>query len=183
MYSTGLVSITMSSEPTDVGAGGMSADGPTDITVLDHLGDDVSRTILAACARDAHSVGELADRCDVSEATIYRRINDLLGAGLLEEGLRIGSGSVAGGKEYTAAISRIAVSLGSDGIRITTDDAGDGAPSFAVTDPDDQEGVVDLQLRLPEGRFGEFLSAWAELNDRAPDVSGAAGVAGSPNCD
>ena len=186
MCGAGLVPIVMSSEPIDVGADGMSADYPVDVTVLDHLGDEVSRTILAACAREAHSVRELGDHCDVSEATIYRRINDLLGAGLLEERLRIDSESVAGGKEYTAALTRIAVSLGSGGIGVTTDDAGDGAPSFAVTDPDDREGVVDLQLRLPEDRFGEFLSAWAELNDRDPegaDLSGAAGVVGSPNCD
>lgn len=172
----------MSSESIDVGAGGVSTDGPADVTVLDHLGDEVSRTILAACAREAHGVGELADRCDVSEATIYRRINSLLEAGLLEEQLRIDSGSIAGGKEYTAALSRVAVSLGSDGIGITTDDA-DGAPSFAVTDPDDESGVVDLQLRLPEGRFDEFLSAWADLNGRRPDPAGPAGVVDSPNCD
>lgn len=176
----------MSSEPIDVGAGGTSADGPVDVAVLDHLGDEVSRTILAACARETRSVGDLADCCDVSEATIYRRLNDLLGAGLLEERLRIDSGSVAGGKEYAAALERITVSLGSDGIGITTADAGDGAPSFTVTDPDGEGQVVDLQLRLPEDRFEEFLSTWAELNDRDREDVGLAGAAGavadSPNC-
>lgn len=177
----GLETTTMSSKPTDVHSGGMPAEAPVDAAVLDHLGDEVSRTILAACARTAHSVGELSERCGVSEATIYRRLNDLMAAGLLEEQHRIDSGTISGGKEYTTALSRITVSLGSDGIGITTDDAGDdGAPSFAVVGPDGGEtgDVVDLQLRLPEDRFGEFLSAWAELNDCA-DVPSAGAVADS----
>ncbi|WP_254538846.1 ArsR/SmtB family transcription factor [Halomarina litorea] len=139
--------------------------------VLDHLGDDVSRAILSACAVDARSVGELADRCGVSEATIYRRLNRLMSAGLLDEHTRIDSKAVSGGKEYTTAVEHIDVSLGPDGIEVRTDDPptdDDGVPTFTVVESDGEgDPVVDLQLRLPENLFSEFLTVWAELNRRA----------------
>lgn len=141
--------------------------------VLDHLGDDVSRSILGACAADARSVGELAELCDVSEATIYRRLNRLMAAGLLDEHTRIDSTAVSGGKEYTTAVERIDVSLGPEGIEVHTDGAptpDDDVPTFTVVEADgdgDPQQVVDLQLRLPENLFGEFLAVWAELNNRA----------------
>lgn len=139
--------------------------------VLDHLGDDVSRSVLAACASDARSVGELAELCDVSEATIYRRLNRLMSAGLLDEHTRIDSRAVSGGKEYTTAVERIDVSLGSDGIEVRTDDisaTNDGdVPTFTVVESKgDGEPLVDLQLRLPENLFGEFLTVWSEINNR-----------------
>lgn len=171
----------MASESTDGADGEMPADGSTDTAVLDHLGDEVSRTVLAACAERPRNVGELAEHCGVSEATIYRRLDDLMTADLLEQRPRIDSGTVAGGKEYTTAVERIDVSLGPGGIGVRADDTEDDAPSFTVADPAADEQVVDLQLRLPEERFGEFLSVWAELNDQAPADAGA--LAGSPNRD
>ena len=175
----------MSSESTDGADGEMAADGSTDAAVLDHLGDGVSRTVLAACAERPRSVGELADHCGVSEATVYRRLDDLTTADLLEQRPRIDSGTVAGGKEYTTAVERIDVSLEHGGIDVRKGDTEDGTPSFTVADPVDDERTVELQLRLPEDRFGEFLSVWAELNDQAfADAAGSPEVlAGSPNCD
>jgi DNA-binding Lrp family transcriptional regulator len=139
--------------------------------LLDHLGDDVSRSILACCAAAARSVGELAEQCDVSEATIYRRLNRLLDAGLLDEDTRIDATAVSGGKEYTTAVERVEVTLGDDGVDVVASErrGDDDVPTFTVVESDDEERepVVDLQLRLPESLFSEFLAAWAELNRRA----------------
>ena len=138
---------------------------------LDHLGDEVSRTILAACSVEERSVGELATLCEVSEATIYRRLNRLMSAGLLDERTRINTRSVSGGKEYTTAVSNIDVAFDENGISVQTTARDDDQPlpTFTVvepTDADTDEQVVDLQLRLPETLFSEFLTVWAELNQR-----------------
>nr|WP_233341061.1 helix-turn-helix domain-containing protein [Haloprofundus sp. MHR1] len=53
--------------------------------ILALLGDDVSRTILAATDRQPLSAQTLEERCDASLATIYRRIEDLLAHRLLRE--------------------------------------------------------------------------------------------------
>lgn len=164
----------MSSEHTDTATLGATvsddADAADPADVLDHLGDDVSRTILAACAADARSVGELAGLCEVSEATIYRRLNRLMNAGLLDERTRIDTRAVSGGKEYQTMVSSVDVGFDDNGIAVQTTARDDGQPlpTFTVVEPTDdgEEQVVDLQLRLPETLFSEFLTVWAELNQR-----------------
>ncbi|MWG33191.1 ArsR/SmtB family transcription factor [Halomarina oriensis] len=164
----------MSSQYTiAAGTGGTvseESDRPDPADVLDHLGDDVSRTILAACSADARSVGELAEVCDVSEATIYRRLNRLMNAGLLDERTRINTRTVSGGKEYRTTVSNIDVGFDESGIavRTTAHDDEQPLPTFTVVEPADgtDEQVVDLQLRLPETLFSEFLTVWAELNQQ-----------------
>ncbi|MFC7157897.1 ArsR/SmtB family transcription factor [Halomarina halobia] len=101
----------------------MSDPEPQLSELLDHLGDDVSRAVLAACANDTRSVGELAELCDVSEATIYRRLNHLIDSGLLEERPRIGGNAVSGGKEYRTAIQHVEIVLDEEGITVQIDDA------------------------------------------------------------
>ncbi|MFC6838516.1 ArsR/SmtB family transcription factor [Halomarina ordinaria] len=152
----------------------MSDGGPDDLTVLDYLGDEVARNVLVACADGTRNVSELAGHCDVSEATIYRRLNRLIEAGLLEERTRIGKGAVSGGKEYRTAVRHVAVDLDAEGVSVRVDDPEGGdepLPTFTVFDPNgrDETGtrVVDIQLKLPEHLFSEFLSVWAELNRRA----------------
>ncbi|WP_254547472.1 ArsR/SmtB family transcription factor [Halomarina pelagica] len=152
----------------------MSDPDPQLAELLDHLGDGVSRSVLAACASETRSVGELATMCEVSEATIYRRLNRLIDAGLLEERTRIGSSSVSGGKEYRTAVHHLEILLGEEGITVRTDGLDGGEeplPTFTVFDPDERADdgtrVVDIQLKLPEHLFSEFLTVWAELNKRA----------------
>lgn len=162
----------MSSESADAAVlEAMVTDESDAMDVLDHLGDEVSRTILAACSADARSVGELATLCEVSEATIYRRLNRLMNAGILEERTRIDTRTVSGGKEYTTTVSNVDVAFDENGISVQTiaRDEDQPLPTFTVVEPSDadlDEHVVDLQLRLPETLFSEFLTVWAELNQR-----------------
>lgn len=163
----------MSSEGSTVVPGERTVTDETDsdaTDTLDHLGDDVSRTILAACSAETRSVGELATLCEVSEATIYRRLNKLMDAGLLTERTRIDTRSVSGGKEYTTAVSNVDVAFDENGISVQTvaRDDDQPLPTFTVVEPTetDDEQIVDLQLRLPETLFSEFLTVWAELNQR-----------------
>lgn len=53
------------------------------------LADDCARTILVATREDAMPVSALAETCDVSEPTVYRRLEDLRAHELVEERTRI----------------------------------------------------------------------------------------------
>lgn len=50
---------------------------------------ETAREILALASTESRSANELADHCEVSSPTIYRRINALLAYDLLDEELRI----------------------------------------------------------------------------------------------
>ncbi|AWB26508.1 ArsR/SmtB family transcription factor [Halococcoides cellulosivorans] len=56
----------------------MSGDRPIE-DVLDTIGDEHAREVLAAVSREPLSAKELADECDLSKPTVYRRLE------LLEE--------------------------------------------------------------------------------------------------
>lgn len=45
--------------------------------VLDTIGDERTRTVLAAIAREPGSVKELTERLDLSRTTVYRRVETL----------------------------------------------------------------------------------------------------------
>ncbi|MFB6162313.1 MAG: ArsR/SmtB family transcription factor [Halococcoides sp.] len=56
----------------------VSADQPIE-DVLDTIGDEHAREVLAAVSREPMSAKELAEECDLSKPTVYRRLE------LLEE--------------------------------------------------------------------------------------------------
>lgn len=60
-----------------------------DNQLLDALGDDVSRRVLQACKQKPLTAEELAETCDVSESTIYRRLETLSSLGLVERTQRV----------------------------------------------------------------------------------------------
>jgi len=45
--------------------------------VLDTIGDDYARQILAALSRESRPAKELAETCDISLPTVYRRLEQL----------------------------------------------------------------------------------------------------------
>ena len=57
-------------------------------TVVGLLDDDHARAILTATSDEALSAKELSERCDISQATVYRRVDRLTDAGLLAERTR-----------------------------------------------------------------------------------------------
>ena len=59
--------------------------------VFELAADDTSRAILSAASEEPMSASQLADRCGVSESTIYRRVETLRAHGLVEGSLRISS--------------------------------------------------------------------------------------------
>ena len=61
---------------------------PTLEAVVELLDDEHARTILTATSVDPLSAKELSERCDVSQATVYRRVERLTETGLVEERTR-----------------------------------------------------------------------------------------------
>lgn len=82
--------------------------------VLNVLEDPDCRTILEATGDDARSASELKDRCDIPLSTIYRKLDLLADAGLLEESTRIRrSGKHT--SEYERRVEKVEVSIATDG--------------------------------------------------------------------
>ncbi|GAA0233263.1 helix-turn-helix domain-containing protein [Halobaculum roseum] len=90
--------------------------------------------------RPFHTAGEVAERFDIDRSTAYRRLRRLAEDGRLEK-VTLGSRTVVWW--YTADADRTAD--GSD------DDPLFAAPSFAVDDPVDEDGIDDVLYGEIEG--------------------------------
>jgi len=93
-------------------------------TLVELLDDDHVRTILAATSTDPMSASELAEYCDVSESTIYRRVDRLREEALVAEQTR----PRADGHHdtvYVATLDRFEVELGDDGFECSVKRRGD----------------------------------------------------------
>ncbi|WP_323676820.1 winged helix-turn-helix domain-containing protein [Halorubellus sp. PRR65] len=79
-------------------------------TVVGLLDDDYARDILAAASEETRSAKELADAIDASLPTVYRRVDDLVDAGLLVEETEVwGDGNHH--SVYVTALSRVELAL------------------------------------------------------------------------
>lgn len=68
--------------------GGDVADDPDLATLVGLLDDEHVRTILAATSAEPLSAAALSDRCGVSTSAVYRRVDRLVDADLLDERTR-----------------------------------------------------------------------------------------------
>lgn len=66
-------------------------EAPDPETLFTLLGDEYVRTILKAASEDPMSARELAEVCGSARSTVYRRVDDLVAAGVLLERTRIQS--------------------------------------------------------------------------------------------
>jgi predicted transcriptional regulator len=99
--------------------------------VLDLLGDGYVQQILSAADGEPKSVGELSDACDVVESTVYRRVDDLVEAGLLDERTRIADD----GSHHSVYISRfeeISVRLADGVLEAEVTERSDAAGRFTT---------------------------------------------------
>lgn len=96
----------------------MDVDGDPEIApITELLADDVVRTILAATYKEPLSAEQLSDRCAVSPATVYRRLDELEDHGLVtartepdDEGHHY--------RVYRATLDRVVVDLTADGFEV-----------------------------------------------------------------
>jgi DNA-binding transcriptional ArsR family regulator len=82
--------------------------------LLDAFNDAGCRAILDATSDEALSTSEISEACDLPLSTAYRKLDQLTGAGLLEERTRIRrSGKHA--SEYACVVGEVVISMGSGG--------------------------------------------------------------------
>jgi len=77
------------------------------------LTDPDCRDVLAAATGEARTAGELMETCAIPRSTLYRKIDRLTDAGLLQEGVRL-SANGTHASEYRRAVEAITVSLSAD---------------------------------------------------------------------
>lgn len=94
------------------------------IDVLEILDDEHAREILEATADRARPARELAEIIDVSRPTVYRRLDRLENAGLLEVTMAI-DGDGHHRKNFRATLDTVTVDLGAgtvdSGVEVVTD--------------------------------------------------------------
>jgi len=100
------------------------SDEPALATLLDLLDDAHVRTILTATSVEPLSAKELSDRCDVSQATVYRRLDRLTDTDLVAERTR----PRADGHHdtvYTATLDEVSIKLRNGDLTVDLDRRGD----------------------------------------------------------
>jgi DNA-binding transcriptional ArsR family regulator len=85
--------------------------------VLSLLSDDHARAILDALADGPSAARQLVERLDASRATVYRRLDALESAGLVDSTLSIRADGHHR-RRFRAAAGRVSVRFGSDGVSV-----------------------------------------------------------------
>mgnify|MGYP006284650263 FL=1 len=78
--------------------------------LLDVLSDEYARDILAATSIRPMSAQQLADECEMSKPTVYRRVERLQAYGLLDEQTKVRT-SNNHYSVYTATLSEVSIEL------------------------------------------------------------------------
>lgn len=112
--------------------------------VFDVFGSEVARQILALASHQPLSATELAEQCEVSEPTIYRRIHALQEHDMLDEQTEVDDE----GHHYKQ-------------FRTTLEEA-----RFRVDD-----GQFDIDIQLTKDYTDKFADLWNDLEKGADDVS------------
>lgn len=112
--------------------------------VFDVLGSEISRQILALSSRQPLSATELAEHCEVSEPTIYRRISALQEYDMLDEQQQIDDDGHHY-KQFRANLERVQLHVA--------------------------EGQFDIDIQLKKSYTDKFAGFWNDLENGTEDVS------------
>ena len=115
----------------------MSTDDRSD-ELLELLGQESVRQILAATSRDPRSARELSEECDVALSTIYRRVEDMVASDLLVERTRIESDG-SHHSIYEANIDHL--------------------------DIDIEDGTIDVSVHVREDAAQRFSRIWSDIRE------------------
>ena len=107
------------------------ADGADD-AVVDLLSDEYNKQILRYTRTEPRSVSTLSELCDADPSTIYRRIDDLEGHGLLDGQNRLDPGGHHH-TVYSASVREIHIRLEEDGFAVEVDRIAEESPADRFT--------------------------------------------------
>jgi len=107
--------------------------------LLELLGQERVRQILAATSREPMSAKALSDECDVAPSTIYRRVTDMLEADLLVERTRIESDG-SHHSVYEANVDHL--------------------------DVDIVDGTIDVDIHVREDAAQRFSRIWSDIREK-----------------
>lgn len=82
--------------------------------LLDTLGNPSARAVLTAATGEPATIDDLHESCEVSRTTIYRRVNELVDLGLLEESVTLTEGNQEQ-RRFRTTGSEITLQVGPDG--------------------------------------------------------------------
>lgn len=103
------------------------------------FGDSYTRRVVSAISDGPRTGSEIIERAGVSKATVYRRLDELQEAGLVEASMRIDPGGHHC-EEYRLVVDEVAISVGPDGFDVSADSAaptGSGTPLVSVVGSSD----------------------------------------------
>jgi predicted transcriptional regulator len=106
--------------------------------LLELLGEELVRQILAASSREPMSAKELSDTCDVAPSTIYRRVEDMIDSDLLVERTQI----EADGSHHSVYEANV------DHLDIEIDD-----------------GTIDVSVHVREDAAKRFTRIWSDIRE------------------
>ncbi|WP_336000548.1 ArsR/SmtB family transcription factor [Halorientalis halophila] len=115
----------------------MSGEPNTD-GLLELLGEELVRQILAATSREPLSVKELSEQCDVARSTIYRRVEDMVAADLLVERTRLETDG-SHHSVYAANVDRLTVDI--------------------------DDGSISVSVAVREGASQRFSNIWKGIRE------------------
>ena len=81
--------------------------------LMSALNDKKSRRILSETTQEALSAGEISDRCDIPLSTVYRKLEQLVDAGMLVERVRLSSYPDYT-REYLLDVTALTVDIGDE---------------------------------------------------------------------
>ncbi|MFC6757513.1 MULTISPECIES: ArsR/SmtB family transcription factor [Haloarcula] len=106
--------------------------------LLDLLGEERVRQILAATSREPLSAKGLSEECDVALSTIYRRVEEMVATDLLVERTQV----EADGSHHSVYESNV-----------------------DHLDVDIEDGTIDIRMQVREDAARRFSRIWSEIRD------------------
>jgi DNA-binding HxlR family transcriptional regulator len=143
-------------------------------SILNVIGDPVSRDILSTGMGGAVTAEELATRCGVSESTIYRRLDTLVALGLVERCNQFVSDSSAK-SSYRTVVDGLTVRVDEGGVSVERSSADPLVDAMEVVADsldlrhvsyDAGSNTVDVQFSLDDDRFQTLMMLSQRLSDQ-----------------
>lgn len=121
----------------DIARNSLSKDDSA-VELLELLGNERVRQILAATSREPLSAKELSEECDVAPSTIYRRVEEMVANDLLVERTQIEADG-SHHSVYEANVDHL--------------------------DIDIEDGTIDIRMNVLENAARRFSRIWSDIRD------------------